>query len=144
MSTERITLAMIEALNAQTVGQDILRYVSLPELLGSEKDTLLYFIGRKLARKIQMDEINDLFYLFYTFNWGKLELIKEKKKQMTFHLMADEIVKRMDSPLPIDFQLEAGFLAEGLQQITGRPAECNESVNDRLYRVQFNVHFTDV
>ena len=90
-----------------------------------------------------METLEDLIYLFSKFRWGKLELIKDKKNQMVFHLMADEVVKRLQTSIETNFRLEAGFIAESIHHLTGRPAECNETTNERLFRVQFKVFFTD-
>lgn len=134
---------MLDEFDSETVGQDVLRYVSLPNILGHEKETLLYFIGRTLAREIEMNSLDDLIYLFQKFRWGNLELIKDKKDQMLFHLMADEVVKRLQSQFETEFRMEAGFIAEAVQRLTGRPTECTESINERLYRIQFKLFFTD-
>jgi len=143
MNEEKWSIQQLHKLNKETVGQDMLRYVTLSELLGHEKETILYFAGRTLARKIDIRSVDDLSYLFRLFRWGKLELEKEKKHKMIFYLMADEIVERLKAPYPVDFRMEAGFIAESLEQMTKRATECFESVNERLYRVQFTVHFTD-
>jgi len=143
MSDQLISLASLDELPDSTLGYDILRYVTMPEVLGEEKDSILYFIGRNLSRKFEIKVLDDLIYLFLKLKWGKLELIKEKKKQVVFHLMSDEIVSRLQAPYDTDFRLEAGFIAESIMKITERPAECVETVNERLYRVEFKVIFTD-
>src|SRR5699024_1116424 len=143
MGKNLISLSTLEQFDSATIGQDVLRYVSLPNLLGHEKDTLLYFTGRSLARKIHMKTIDDLIYLFHKFRWGNLELVNDKKNRMVFHLMSDEVVKRLESPLETDFRLESGFIAEAVQLFTERPTECTETINERLLRVQFKVYFTD-
>ncbi|HLR71207.1 MAG TPA: DUF2507 domain-containing protein [Pseudogracilibacillus sp.] len=142
MGNQLISLSTLNEFDPKTVGQDVIRYISLPSLLGHEKDSLLYFTGRKLARKIKIETIDDIVYLFAKFHWGNLELVKEKKNQMVFHLMADEVVKRLQSSIETDFRLEAGFLAEAMQTLTERAAESTESVNERLFLVQFKVYFT--
>lgn len=134
---------MLDELDSETVGQDVLRYISLPNVLGHEKDTLLYFVGRTLAREIELETLNDVIYLFKKFRWGNLELVKDKKKEMVFHLMADEVVRRLEAPFDTDFRMEAGFIAEAVQRLTDRPTECSETINERLYRIQFKVFFTD-
>lgn len=143
MENKQISLDTLDKFQSETIGQDILRYVTLPQFLGHEKDTLLYFIGRNLARDIHIKSIEDLVYVFQKLRWGNLELIKEKKGYLTFHLMSDDIVHRLKYPVETDFRLESGFLAETLQKITERPCECTETVSERLYRVQFKVFFTD-
>lgn len=143
MDEQLISLSQFDQLPDDTAGHDVLRYVSIPNLLGDEKETVLYFIGRSLARQLNINKNEDLHYLFNKFRWGNLELIKEKKQTMTFHLMSDDVASRMMSPFEIDYRLEAGFLAEAIEKITERTCECTESISNRLYRVRFKVTFTD-
>ncbi len=143
MDRNLISLSTLDEFNSETIGQDILRYISLPSFLGHEKDTLLYFIGRTLARRIHMESLEDVIYLFKKFRWGNLELIKNKQNHMILHLMSDDVVKRMQASIDVDFRLEAGFIAEAMQNITGRPAECLETINERLFRVEYKLYFTD-
>lgn len=143
MEKRLLPLSTFDEFSEQTAGYDILRYVGLPELLGHEKETLLYFIGRNIARNIEIESLDDLIYLFNKFKWGNLELMKDKRGFLTFHLMADEVAQRMMAPISIDFRLESGFIAEAIEMITHRACECSESINERLYRVQFKVIFTD-
>ena len=143
MDEQLISLSSLDKLPESTLGHDVLRYVTLPHVLGDEKDVILYFIGRNLSRKLHIEVLDDIIYVFRKFKWGQLELIKEKKKQLLFHLMSDEIVSRLQSPFETDFRLEAGFIAESITKITERPAECIETVNERLYRIEFKVVFTD-
>src|SRR5690625_1483237 len=97
MNKKTIPLSVLEEFMPHTVGQDILRYVSLPDFLGTEKDTLLYYFGKNLARLLEITTLDDIYYVFDKLQWGTLELIKDKRKQMIFHLMADEIVYRLQS-----------------------------------------------
>lgn len=143
MENKLISLSTLDKYPTETIGQDVLRYIALPDVLGPEKDTLLYFMGRSIARKFQLDTMDDIIYFFYTLQWGKLDVVKEKKKHITLYLMADEIVERMRSSIDIDFRLESGFIAESIFKITGRPCECVETINERLYRAEFKVHFMD-
>jgi len=143
MDKEQLKLHTIDQLSSETIGYDILKYVCLPNMLGTEKDAILYFSGRDLARNIEITSLDDLIYLFEKFRWGKLELVKQKKHELIFHLMSDDIVHRLRSPLDVDFRMEAGFIAEMIQRIYGRHCEAAEKVNEKLYRVQFQVVFTD-
>lgn len=143
MESNLISLSTLDKLPKDTTGHDIIRYVGLPDVLGPEQATLLYFMGKQLARKFELNNMEDIVYLFYSLRWGKLELIKEKKKQLTFHLMSDDIVERMKSPLEIDFRLEAGFIAQAISHITERPCECTETINARLFRVELKVDYLD-
>lgn len=143
MENNLLPISTLDELPQSTAGHDILRYIGLPNLFGHEKDTLLYFVGRNLARGIDVNTLDDLIFLFQKFQWGNLELVKDKRNQLVFHLMADEVAQRIMAPITVDFRLESGFIAEAIEKITERPCECSETVNERLYRAQFKVVFTD-
>lgn len=143
MESKLISLSTLDDFPTDTIGQDILRYIGLPEMLGPEKDTLLYFMGKSIARKFEINKMEDIIYFFYKLRWGNLELVKEKKNSLTFHLMSDDVVHRLNSSLETDFRLEAGFIAETIFQVTERPSECTETINERLYRVEFTAHYLD-
>ncbi|WP_164668440.1 YslB family protein [Virgibacillus doumboii] len=140
---ESMSVALLDDLHTSGAGYDILRYISLPELLGTESNTLLYFMGKNLARKLEIQTISDIIYSFDKLGWGRLELVKEKKKVLTFHLMADAVVYRLSAPFDTEFRLEAGFLAEALQSIKSRPCECTEEINKKIHQVEFSVVYTD-
>jgi len=143
MDNNTISLSILDEFLPTSIGHDIIRYISLPDIFGSEAHSLLYFTGRNLARKIEIKTKEDIIYIFDKLGWGRLELNKEKKRTMTFFLMSDEIVKRIQAPIKTDFRLESGFMAEAIQKVTERPCECSENINERLFRVQFNIVFTD-
>lgn len=136
-------LSHLEALHTSGAGYDILRYIGLPELLGEEKNTLLYFMGKNLARKFNIQTLDDIYFLFDQLGWGKLELTKQKKREYTFQLLADAIVLRLKAPFDTDFRLEAGFLSEALHLVEDRECECVENINQRIHQVEFSVVFTD-
>ncbi|SHG80208.1 YslB family protein [Ornithinibacillus halophilus] len=138
---DTISIQELENLHTAGAGYDILRYVSLPDLLGSEKETLLYFMGKNLARKFEIEAMGDLMYFFDKVGWGKLDLFKEKRKELIFHLLSDSVVKRIESPLETDFRMEAGFLAEAIHKLKGMECECIEEVNRKLRQVEFKVIF---
>ncbi|MFZ3576369.1 YslB family protein [Virgibacillus sp. DJP39] len=133
----------LEELYTSGAGYDVLRYISLPELLGHESSTLLYFMGRNLARKLSFETIEDLSSLFDKLGWGKLELIKDKRKELTFSLMSDAVVNRLNASFDTDFRLEAGFLAEAIQQLKETEAECTEEINRKIMQVEFSVLITN-
>ncbi|WP_077327296.1 DUF2507 domain-containing protein [Virgibacillus siamensis] len=140
---ETLPVTILEDLHTSGAGYDIIRYLGLPELLGPESSTLLYFMGKNIARKMDIESISDINYAFEKLGWGKLELVKEKKKELTFQLMSDAVVYRMNAPFETDFRLESGFLAESVQLIYDRTCECNEQINKKIHLVEFTVIYTD-
>ncbi|MHA6252089.1 YslB family protein [Oceanobacillus sp. CAU 1775] len=135
----KLSTIQLDELYTAGAGFDILRYVALPELLGEEAPTLLYYMGRNLARKFEMQSIEDVCYIFEKLGIGKLELVKEKKHKRIFHLLADSVVLRLKASFEADFRLEAGFLAEAIKTIDGIDCECIEEINKRIHQVQFSV-----
>lgn len=139
---QEYSTSILEGLHTSGAGYDVLRYISLPELLGPESDTLLYFMGRNLARKFKFDTIEDIYQLFDKLGWGKLELVKNKRKELIFSMMSDSVVNRLKATFKTEFRLEAGFLAESIQQLKETEAECTEEINKKIMQVQFSVLFT--
>lgn len=137
-------ISKLEDLHTEGAGFDVLRYLALPDLLGEEAPTLLYFMGKNLARKFDIQSIDDIIYIFDQLGIGKLELVKEKKKEKIFHLLSDSVVLRLKGPFEADFRLEAGFLAEAVQRIEGTECECTEEINRRIHQIQFNVVYTNL
>lgn len=138
-----IPISELEDLYTAGAGFDILRYLALPDLLGNEAPTLLYFMGKNLARKFEINSVEDIVYLFDKLGFGHLELTKEKKKEKVFHLLADAVVLRLNGPIDVEFRLESGFLAEAIQAVEGKECECREEINRRIHQVQFSVIYTE-
>ncbi|MFD1414045.1 DUF2507 domain-containing protein [Oceanobacillus jeddahense] len=142
-SNQKLDVNELEQLHSDGAGYDILRYIGLPELFGEEKETLLYFLGRNLARKFEFNSLEDLSLFFEKMGLGALDLAKDKKNIKTFYLLSDAIVTKLKSNIETDFRLEAGIVAEALQQLEGVDCECLESVNRRLKQIEFTVYIQD-
>lgn len=144
LENTRFPIDLLDSLHTSGAGFDIVRYLGLPELFGTESDTLLYFMGRKLARKFGFYDLKDVYSVFDKLGWGHLELVQEKKKILVFSLMSDAVVHRLQAPLlHVDFRLEAGFLAEAVQMIYEVGTECAEKINPKIHQVEFTVAYTE-
>ncbi|AXI09623.1 DUF2507 domain-containing protein [Oceanobacillus sp. 143] len=139
---ELFSSSQLELFTTEGAGYDVLRYISLPELLGKEANTLLYFMGRNLARKFAINDLEDLITIYDKLGWGKLELVKEKKKELLFQLMADSVALRLQASFTAEFRMEAGFLAEAIQKLNGIECECIEEINKRIHQVAFKIVYT--
>lgn len=138
-----IPISKLEDLHTEGAGYDVLRYLALPDLLGSEAPTLLYFMGKSLARKFEINSLEDIVYIFDRLGIGKLESVKEKKREKIFVLLSDSVVLRLKGPMEADFRLEAGFLAEAMEMVDGIECECMETINHRIHQVQFTIFYTN-
>lgn len=137
-----LPISILDDLNISGAGHDVLRYVGLHDLLGDEAPSLLYFMGKNLARKFELKSIDDIYYFFDKMGWGKLELIKEKKNRLTFTLLADSVVHRLNSPIETEFRLEAGFLSESIQLVTDQECECIDEINYKILQIEFTIVYT--
>ncbi|GAE34891.1 YslB family protein [Halalkalibacter akibai] len=92
-------------------GYDLIRNDVLKDVLGKEHDSILYWIGKSLARKYPTSTIEELISFFEEANWGLLSRTKEKKNMQMFELTGPWMVKGDERC----YQLEAGFLAQQLE-----------------------------
>ncbi|SET43612.1 Protein of unknown function [Oceanobacillus limi] len=140
---EPLSLSVLDELHTSGAGYDILRYISLPDILGSEADTLLYFMGKNLARKFEIKSLGDIVHFFDKCGWGKLDLFKEKRNKLIFHMLSDSVVQRINAPIDVNFRLEAGFLAEAIRILKGKDCECVEETNKKIRQVEFEIVFIE-
>lgn len=107
------------AQNPQTTSyltQATLRDILLPSILGAENDAISYWAGKQLALQFPLNSFEDLYAFFEQINFGHLSLKKQKKDRYFFELTGPIVISRIadfDTP---DFQLEAGFIAQILEQ----------------------------
>lgn len=137
-----LPVTLLDSLHTSGAGYDVLRYVSFPEIFGSEANTLLYYTGKNLARKFQIESLDDLYYMYERLGWGRLDFVKEKRRYLEFHLASDAIAQRINAPFTTEFRLEAGFLAAAIEDIYGKECECTEEVYKKIHQVIFTAVFT--
>lgn len=120
-------------------GYELLREVLLPDILGQDYPQMLYWAGKSMARKYPVQSTEELISFFLAAGWGNLELVQDKKNEMEFELSGDMIQLRFKKSNDISFQLEAGFVAEQLQQMNNHITETYEQIKKRANKVVFTV-----
>lgn len=108
----------------------LLRNDLLPELLGKEEETILYWAGKHLARKYPLSTTEEICDFFQKAAWGTLSMIQEKTNKLVFELIPND-------PAPAHYKIEAGFLAEQYETMTECVTETFEQVKRK--RVLFTV-----
>src|SRR5699024_12801397 len=73
MENKKISIADIQQLPTDTIGHDLLRYIGLQDLVAQENDSLLYYIGKRFARKFDINSIEDIALIFHMMKWGRSE-----------------------------------------------------------------------
>jgi len=115
----------------------LLRDGLLPNLLKEDEEDILYWAGKELARSYRFDSFKDLIQQTETFFVGELTQTKSAKKTVHFDWTGPLITHRLTEQAAPTFSLEAGFLAEGLQQLSGNYTEATYSVYPKKHLVTF-------
>lgn len=124
---------------SSTIGHEVLRTKVLPDLLGKEEDSILYFLGRNLAKSYPCSSLDEIGTFFGAMGWDHLALSKEKKNEYEFTLTGDLTTRRLTYQTEYSYKLEAGFLAEQIALLTNELAECAYTPQSKKKRVHFHV-----
>lgn len=122
-----------------TFGYELIREVLLPDILGKDTPEILYWAGKRLARKYPLETIEDVIQFFSRAAWGALAVKNEKKDEMEFELNSPLMVSRVKSKAEHFFQLEAGFLAQQIENQKEVIAETFEHPVKHARNVLFTV-----
>ncbi|GAA6114040.1 YslB family protein [Apilactobacillus apinorum] len=97
-------------------GQELLRDVLLSDLLGNDTHSIMYWAGKKIARKYPLKDALDIVLFFKQAGLGDLTIESENKYEIKWTLSGDIVAKRIEANPDADFMFEAGFLAQIAQQ----------------------------
>lgn len=104
----------METMSQPTFAIELLRDYVLTDLLGDDYAQIIYWSGKRVARKFPVMPDDELSVFFAEAGWGQLTLLKEKGNKFVYELIPPPSTQQKATGY---FQLEAGFLAE---QIAGR------------------------
>jgi predicted hydrocarbon binding protein len=120
-------------------GYELIREVLLPDILGKDTPEILYWAGKRLARKYPLETIEDIIQFFSRAAWGVLAVKNEKKDEMEFELNSPLMASRVKSKAEHFYQLEAGFLAQQIENQKEVIAETFEHPVKHAHNVLFTV-----
>jgi predicted hydrocarbon binding protein len=120
-------------------GYELIRDILLPELLGKEAPEILYWAGKRIARQFPLENLDEIRAFFQKASWGTLIITNESKNELELELIGDIISQRLQSGKDISFQLEAGFIAQQIEQQKEVVAEAFEHPRKKGSKVQFTV-----
>ncbi|KGA98137.1 hypothetical protein AJ85_08775 [Alkalihalobacillus alcalophilus ATCC 27647 = CGMCC 1.3604] len=124
-----------ESTNESTLfDYDLIRNDLLHELLGTEHDQILYWGGKSLARKHVLHTIDEIIHFFEKAGWGTLEIQKNKAQAKILELHGPWMGKKD----PRCYQLEAGFLAQQIEQMQQQITEA--TYEKKRKQVTFQIH----
>ncbi|MFD1317263.1 YslB family protein [Loigolactobacillus zhaoyuanensis] len=128
----------------ETLGYELLRDILLPDLLGQEAPGILYWAGKDLARRLPLSQLEDLPTFFAQFNFGELTLSQQTKNRYIYQLDGQQIERRQKAFSQADFQLETGFIAQQIQQLTNTIAEGQLEFDRNKITIIIQTDHTDV
>ncbi|RSD27642.1 YslB family protein [Mesobacillus subterraneus] len=120
-------------------GYELIREILVPELLGKDTPEILYWAGKRIARKFPLDSIEETIRFFHDAGWGLLSVKEESRREMVLELTSDLISSRLKDNPNTTFQLEAGFIAQQVEGQKKVAAEAFEHPNKRSARIQFTI-----
>ncbi len=119
----------------QHFGYELLRGHVLPMILGKHEDDILYWAGKEIARRFPLASFDELPTFFAQAGWGSLTLHKEANEKRIFR-----VTRQNDVTFPTSScQLEAGFIAEQHQKLTGYLTECHGTKSDKHEYVDYEM-----
>ncbi|PLR77728.1 DUF2507 domain-containing protein [Bacillus sp. V3-13] len=120
-------------------GYELIRETLLTELLGNDGPEILYWAGKRLARKYPLNNFAEIAAFFKQAGWGILTIEKETKHELDAELYNGRILRKPKSKESGHFQLEAGFLAEQIEMQKNAVAEAFEHPRKKGAKVHFTV-----
>jgi predicted hydrocarbon binding protein len=120
-------------------GYELIRETLLPEILGKDTPEILYWAGKRLARKFPLNNIDEIIDFFSRASWGELKIKNEGKDELEFELASPLFVSRVKSKSEHFFQLEAGFLAQQIESQKKVISEAFEHPIKKSNKVNFTV-----
>ena len=112
----------------------------LPTILGKDNEAILYWAGKRIARKYDLLSFEDVVSFFATTEFGSLEQTKTHRNEEIFKLKGQNVTDRINSGSQ-EFSLEAGIIAEAIEKETGRTTECEIKVDERKKEVKLIAKF---
>ncbi|WP_423188771.1 DUF2507 domain-containing protein [Alkalibacterium sp. f15] len=113
----------------------LLRDYLLPNLLKEDEKDILYWAGKELARSNTFDSLEELTEQMTTIFLGELIQTKSTKNTNLYDWSGPLVSHRLTTQTAPNFSLEAGFLAEGYQQIAGTYTEATYELDFKKNRV---------
>jgi predicted hydrocarbon binding protein len=140
-SSVKDQLSQFENLHTSGIAYELIREVLIPDLLGQELPSILYWSGKSIARKYPLSTTEEIIHFFKDAGWGDLTIQEQKSSEITFELSGDFITARNQSRKGTSYQLEAGFIAQQIEFIQQMLTEAFEEQKKRNNKVLFTARW---
>ncbi|MGG3572814.1 YslB family protein [Bacillus gobiensis] len=139
LSNYETKIEKFKEMEVSAFAYELIKEVLIPDLLGSEYPSMMYWAGKNIARKFPLDSWNDIPAFFQEAGWGNLVLVEAKKNRIEFTLDGPLVSNRLKHQKEPNFQMEAGFIAEQIQMLNNNIAESYEQIKKRTDKVELTV-----
>ncbi|MGG3626424.1 YslB family protein [Bacillus gobiensis] len=139
LSNYETKIEKFKEMEVSAFAYELIKEVLIPDLLGSEYPSMMYWAGKNIARKFPLDSWNDIPAFFQEAGWGNLALVEAKKNRIEFTLDGPLVSNRLKHQKEPNFQMEAGFIAEQIQMLNNNIAESYEQIKKRTDKVELTV-----
>ena len=112
----------------------------LPTILGSDAPAILYWAGKRITRKYDLSDLDDLVEFFNMAEFGQLKVVKERRASMIFSLSGQAVSDRLAIGSK-EFSLESGMIAEAVEEAKQRSTEAEIAVDDKKQTVTITTFF---
>ncbi len=124
-------LSHFENLHTTGLAYELIREILVPDLLGQELPSILYWSGKNLARRFPLQTEEEIIEFFNIAGWGELSIVEIKQTSVEFQIRGEFITARNKSRKGTSYQLEAGFLAQQYEQLQHLVTEAYEDQKKR-------------
>ncbi|MCR2821951.1 YslB family protein [Lederbergia panacisoli] len=122
-------------------GYELLRDILIPGILGKDTNEISYWAGKHIARKFPLLSTEEVSSFFQEASWGMLKLVEESKNEIKFELNGKLVDRRIQMNSDPCFTLEAGFIAEQIQNQKQFICEAYAELNKKKNHVFFTVRW---
>lgn len=132
-------LSQFDGLHTTGIAYELIREVLIPDLLGKELPSILYWAGKNIARKYPVTSEEDIIRFFKEAGWGDLIMKAKKSNGVEFELTGDFIKARNQSRKETSYNMEAGFIAQQYEMLNNVITEAFVEQKKRHNIVHFTV-----
>ncbi|MBO9130562.1 YslB family protein [Bacillus sp. 165] len=142
MTSKIIEAESLQHIQINAFAYELLREEVLPDLMGKELPRILYWAGKNIARNHPLKSMDQVSEFFIQAGWGELTILEQNRHAMMLQLTSPLIKERYRTrtrQANTTYQLEAGFIAQQIQQMQGIVTEAYEEQKKRADSVHFIV-----
>ncbi|MHC0037432.1 YslB family protein [Pseudoneobacillus sp. C159] len=131
----------LHEISVPSFGYELIREELLSNILGKDAPEILYWAGKQLARNYLLQNLDEISAFFSEAAWGTLTVKKEHKNELIFELTSELISRRLKLKQDIHFRLEAGFLAQQIENQLRMVAEANVQIHKKAGIIEITVRW---